>query len=94
VTVDLDKVRDAEVAFGLGASDGHEVLMLIGPMANEIRELRTALARHQAAIQAVRDVCDKADVENISITHSGARWPTTVHANRIRVAIAAELEKP
>lgn len=43
--IDLEQVRNAETAFGLGDSDGHEVLMLIGPMADEIRTLRATLRR-------------------------------------------------
>jgi hypothetical protein len=50
--VDLDAAREAECAFGLGYSDGHDVLMLIAPMVDEIRYLRAAL--EQARSIAVR----------------------------------------
>jgi hypothetical protein len=43
--IDLEKVREAEIAFGLGDTDGTEVLLLLGPMADEIRHLRTRLGR-------------------------------------------------
>jgi hypothetical protein len=48
--IDLEKVRQAEIDFGLGNTDGHEVLMLVGPMADEIRRLR-------GAIQSVEAIC-------------------------------------
>jgi hypothetical protein len=43
--IDLEEVRQAEIDFGLRNTDGHEVLMLIGPMADEIRHLRGRLRR-------------------------------------------------
>jgi hypothetical protein len=41
--IDLQKVKDAEIDFGLGNSDGHDLLMMVGPMVDEIRHLRARL---------------------------------------------------
>jgi hypothetical protein len=57
--VDLQKTRDAEIDFGLGHSDGTAVLMLIGPMSDEIRYLRAALDEANTDLRQLRDIQER-----------------------------------